>query len=142
MQFGGSILFSFSVISFSIARKILEHTNKNIDKKNKGIHLRLYTFAEQVFNFLAGNWYGEINEDMVNTGLKSGDLFFTCGYLLYSCYMKIEMGDFETCKKIINKANSISEEYNYEHARSDFYVLNSILLMKKGKTHARIKISA
>jgi len=67
MQCGGSVLFSVSGISFSIARKILEHTNKNIDKKNKGIHLRLYTFAEQVFNFLAGNWYGEINEDMVNT---------------------------------------------------------------------------
>ena len=135
MLCGGSVIFSASGLSFGIARNILEFTNKSIDKKNKEVHLRLYTFAEQVFNFLAGYWYEEFDEKTVNPGLKSGDLFFTCGYLLYSCYMKIEMGEFEICEKLINTTNNISKEYNYEHARSDFYVLNSILLMKKGKTH-------
>ena len=138
MQCGGSVLFSASGISFSIARQILKHANRSIDKKNKGIHLRLYTSAEQGLNFLAGNWYGGFDEDMVNTGLKSGDLFVTCSSLLYSGYMKIAMGDFEICERIIDKTNSINKEYNYEHAMSDFYVLNSILSLKKGKTHDAI----
>ena len=134
LQCAASGIFSVSGISFSIAKKIMEYTRKSIDK-NEGIYLHFYKLAENIYNFHTGNWCGEINEDYIFNGLRSGDFYIITGQLLYLCYMKIELGDFEDCEIILNKLNSIYHEYNYEHAKSDFFVLKSISLMKKRKTY-------
>ncbi len=119
LQCGGSGIFSVSGISFRIARKILEYARKSIDK-TEGIYLHFYKLAEHAYNFHTGNWCGDIDEDIINNGLKSGDFYFITGQLLYLCYMEIELGNFENCEIILNKLNSIYDEYNYEHAKSDF----------------------
>ena len=134
LQCAASGIFSVSGISFSIAKKIMEYTRKSIDKK-EGIYLHFYKLAENIYNFHTGNWCGEIEEDNINNGLRIGDFYIITGQLLYLCYMKIELGDFENCELILNKLNSIYHEYNYEHAKSDFFVLKSISLMKKRKTY-------
>lgn len=131
----GSTLFSLSGVSFGIARKILEHAQKSIDGRDSRMHLRVYKTSEEVLNFLFGYWQGDIDEDMVDNCLENGDLFFASSYLLTLCYIKIEKGDLKTSGELINRLHSIGEEYDYEHAKSDFYTLNSKLLMKKGELH-------
>jgi tetratricopeptide (TPR) repeat protein len=51
--------------------------------------------------------------------------------LLYLGYEKIELGNFTGCQTIIEKLHRIYEEYNFEHAGSDVFLLKSKSSMKK-----------
>ena len=128
---GGSALFSLSGISLLISRKILEYSWKSIADNQRDVSLYCYRVAEHGYNFLAGNWQGEIDEDAINGGLRNGDFPLTTGHLLYLGYVKLEKGDFKDCETIIEKLHRIYEDYNFEHAESDVFVLRTKSSMKK-----------
>ena len=135
MLVGGGILFSISGISWQISRKFLDYSWKRIADKNSNILLYVYRLAENIYNCYSGNWKGEIDEGSVNEALKIGDFTFATGQLLYLGYMKNELGDFTGCEAIIKRLHQIYEEYNFEHAESDVYVLKTKSLLKKRKIY-------
>jgi class 3 adenylate cyclase len=136
---GSSALFSTTGISFNISRKILDYTRKSILDKDVKISLHFFKFIENVHNNLTGNWHGELDEDLVDYALKMGDVQPASGYLLFLGYMKMELGDIDTCIKIINMLDNIGDEYNTKHAKLDSYNLNSKLLIKRREPYNAIK---
>jgi hypothetical protein len=126
---GSSCLFSASGISFNISRKILDYARQSILGKDAKITFQFYKFSESLHNLLTGNWYEELDEDLINYALKIGDVLSVSGYILFLGNMKIELGDFENSGKIIKKTNNIADEFGYEHAKLDFYNLNSRLMI-------------
>jgi len=135
MLTGGGILFCISGISWRISRKFLDYSWRSIAGENRDVLLYAFRCTENVYNCHAGRWQGEIDEETINEALRIGDFTFATGYSLYLAYMKIELGDFIGCKTIIKNLQRIYDEYNFEHAESDVYVLKTKLSMKKRKIY-------
>ena len=130
---GGGLLFCVSGLSLKLSRKILDYAMNQMAGKNKDDLLYSFRCVEMMYNEQAGIWHTEINENAVIAALKIGDFPFATGQILYNGYMKIELGDFAGCEKIIHKLHQIYEEYNFEHAESDVYVLKTKLSIKQRK---------
>ena len=128
---GGGSIFIFSGISLRIARKFMDYSWKSIANNRRDIALYVYRNTEMVCNSYIGNWQGEIDEGSINEALKAGDFLFATGQMLYLAYGKIEVGDFTGCETIIEKLHRIYEDYNFEHAESDVYLLKAKISMKK-----------
>jgi class 3 adenylate cyclase/tetratricopeptide (TPR) repeat protein len=128
---GAGALIGASGISFRIARKFMDYSWKSIDERNSRISLYLYRFFENLYNYHAGSWQGEIDEGSVNEALRAGDFMFATGLLLFLGYMKIELGDFTEWEVIIENLHRIFDEYNFEHAESDVYILRAKSSLKK-----------
>jgi class 3 adenylate cyclase/tetratricopeptide (TPR) repeat protein len=131
MQAGGGALFIMGGISLRIARKFLDYLWENISGEPPDVLLYMYRTTELLYNCHTGNWRREIDEGSVNEALRAGDFMMATAQLLYSVYIRIEVGDFTECETIIEKLHRIYEEYNFEHAESDVFVLKSKLSMKK-----------
>jgi class 3 adenylate cyclase/tetratricopeptide (TPR) repeat protein len=132
---GAGMLFCLGGISLRITRKFLDYSWKGIAGKNSDVLPYLYRGTELIYNLYAGIWQGEIDERSVNEALKIGDFTFATGLLVFLGYMKIELGDFKACEIIIEKLHRIYEEYNFEHAESDVYILRAKSSMKKREVY-------
>jgi len=132
---GGGVVFCLSGISLRLSRKFMDYSWKSIAGKNRDLSLHVYRVSEILYNSHTGDWQGEVDEEAFNDGLRMGDFQFATGHLLYLGYMKIEMADFNACETIIEKLHRIYEDYNFEHAESDVYVLKAKLSMKKRKMY-------
>ncbi|MGD9238661.1 MAG: adenylate/guanylate cyclase domain-containing protein [Desulfobacterales bacterium] len=138
---GSSSLFAVTGISFSISKKLLDYAQKSILNKDEkaSFSLHFYKFIESVHNSLSGNWYEELDEDLVDYALRIGDVSSASGCLVWLGYVKIELGEFEKSEIIIEKLKNIGDIYNFIHAKLDFYYLTAKLLMKKRESNKAAK---
>jgi tetratricopeptide (TPR) repeat protein len=128
---GGGALFINSGISVSMARKFMDYLWKNVSGEPPDVLLYVYRITELFYNCYSGHWQGKIDESSVNEALRAGDFMIATSQLLYLGYEKIELGNFTGCETIIEKLHQIYEEYNFEHAGSDVFLLKSKSSMKK-----------
>jgi class 3 adenylate cyclase/tetratricopeptide (TPR) repeat protein len=128
---GGGALFIMGGISLRIARKFLDYLWENVAREPPNVLLYVYRTTELFYNSHTGNWRREIDEGSVNEALRAGDFMMATSQLLYLGYEKIELGNFTGCQTIIEKLHRIYEEYNFEHAGSDVFLLKSKSSMKK-----------
>jgi hypothetical protein len=130
---GASSLFSITGFSFNISRKILDYAKNSILNKNANatISLHFFKFIESIHNSLVGKWDEDLDEGLIHSALEKGDISAASGCLVWLGYSKIEIGDFEKTENILKSLDNISNEYNFKHAKLDFYYLKSKLLMKK-----------
>jgi hypothetical protein len=131
MLTGFGALFCISGLSMKLSRTIMDYAIKQTAGKSTGVLLYCFKCIDMMYNFQAGIWQEEINESFANEALKVGDFQFATGLLLYGGYIRLELGDFAGCEIIIHKLHQIYEEYNFEHAESDVYVLKTKLPMKQ-----------
>ena len=131
----GGTIFIISGISLRIARKFMDYSWKSIADNRRDLALYVYRNTEMIYNSFIGNWQGEIDEGSINEALKAGDFLLATGQLLYLVYGKIEVGAFTGCETIIEKLHRIYEDYNFEHAESDVYLLKAKISMKKRELH-------
>lgn len=128
---GSSMLFSLTGISLNISKKILDYSKKYMHNENGKFSFHFYNNVETVHNFLSGNWQRDFDENIIDRALEAGDTFcasFTLGFL---GYLYTELGDFASTERIIQKLNTISDEYNDEQATVMFYEVNASLFFKK-----------
>ncbi len=127
----GSGLFCFSGISFKISRKMLDYKKDSINKSDLQT-VFFYKLFALVHDFLSGNWDREVeyDETLINHSLKMGDFFKTTSYLLFSCLLEIEKGNFSHAQKCIDKLYKIGEIYESDFARARKYFLTTKLLFK------------
>ena len=130
---GASALFSVTGISFNISGKILDYSKKALLSQDEkaSLSLHFFTFMDSIHNCLVGKWDNELDEDLIYSALKKGDVSFASSGLVWLAYMKIERGDFDKTEKIAKILNSISDEYGFVYAKLDFFYLNAKLLMKR-----------
>ena len=128
---GSGILFSASGLSLSLTYRFLEYCRKSVSNKDSDVLLYLYKCAKFVHSYYIGSWKEKLNNKSIMEALNIGDFFFGTGQLLYLCYMGIELGDFKRCEVIIAQLHRIYEEYNFEHAESDVFILKTKLLLQR-----------
>jgi class 3 adenylate cyclase/tetratricopeptide (TPR) repeat protein len=129
---GSTILFSWTGISFTICKGLLNYIKKygQIEDANRTLFFSLH---ETVYKFLAAKWDMTSDEDLIDYGLKIGDIFYVSNYIIFHGWLCIEQGNFCAAEALANRLEIISEEYNHESARGLFYELNTSILMKQRK---------
>lgn len=135
-----SALFSYTGISFKISRKILDYIKDYIDKKDIKCSL-VYNHIQLLHNFYAGTWPGEFecDENLIDKGLNVGEFFYTLVYTLVSGLLKIEQGNFNCAKGLVNKLCEIGENYQSELIIGRKYTLNTKLLLKSRRLYDGLK---
>jgi tetratricopeptide (TPR) repeat protein len=130
---GSSMLFSLTGISLNISKKILDYSKKCIHKENGNLSLHFYCIVETVHNFLSGNWQKDFDFNIIDRGLQAGDTFSASFNLGFLGYQYIELGDFASTERILQKLRNVSDEYNDEQATVMFYEVSASLFLKKRK---------
>jgi hypothetical protein len=136
----GSILFSFTGISFKLSKKILDHAKEVINKDDLKSVL-CFKYTEIMHNYLSGNWKNqpEYDENIVDRKLSVGDVFHTGGYTLFSGCLKIEQGNFNDAHGLVDKLYEIGEVFDNDQTRGRKYLLNTKLLVKSRRLPGALK---
>ena len=131
IYYHGSALFSFSGISFHVAKKLLDYPAlyiKDVEKtEEKG-----FRFAQLMHGILSGTWTKELEykESAVDSALKFGQVWSASAYLLWSAILQTEQGNFEGVRACRDKLSQIGEDYDNDFARARNHLTNIRLNIK------------
>jgi class 3 adenylate cyclase/tetratricopeptide (TPR) repeat protein len=131
---GFSAIFSYSGVSLTIGRKILDYTKEYLAKSDeKGIFA--YNYWKLVCNYLSGDWSQkeDFNEGLIDSMVVRGEAWNATGYITILGFINIELGNFSTAQKCCDKLKEIAEIYEDDYARVRNYYVYTRLLLRKGK---------
>jgi class 3 adenylate cyclase/tetratricopeptide (TPR) repeat protein len=129
---GASALFSFSGISFRLSRKILEAARDKVSKENAKLFL-IYELMHTVQNYFEGNWKA-INcydEELLSQNLNMGELYATSHHLFWHGLPNIYQGSHPIAESLVQRLNSIYENYENDVSMVLKQSLNTTLLMER-----------
>ncbi|MFX0212336.1 MAG: hypothetical protein ACFFDT_40560, partial [Candidatus Hodarchaeota archaeon] len=128
----GSALFSVSGISIAISQKFL-NVSKKLISENDVKSLFMHKSFEMMHNFHAGNWDREYenSEELINTGLRLGELFNVIIYVGYYFYILVGRGEFKSALSLNNKISQIYEAYDYDFGRFYEKIIEFIYRLEK-----------
>ncbi|MCI0470456.1 MAG: protein kinase [Candidatus Aminicenantes bacterium] len=134
MYIQGCTLFSFSGVSFKIAKKLLEYPREYIASGGRRAFID-YKFGRLLHGVLSGQWSDDLayNDEVVEGFLKIGEIWSAAVYLLWNGEFHVERGDFDTAQKNVDKMQEIGEIYDNDFARSRGNTLHAGLLLKTRK---------
>ncbi|MCP5050492.1 MAG: hypothetical protein GY940_25230, partial [bacterium] len=140
LYIGGSIIFSFTGMSFKISGKFLDYAKKYIGKNDAKSAL-IYNCGTFIHNILSGNWDREFlpGENLVEKNLKVGNLFWPSTFLELSGALELDRGNFKNIKPLLESLNEIGEVYDYNIARMKKHNLNTSLLCKCRILHEALR---
>ncbi len=126
-----STLFSYTGISFSLSRKVLDFVKDKIDMTDVRSGLS-YKFYRSVLSCMSGDWPEEIEYDMdlMDQNLGIGEVFSTTSYICWNNLMYSARGDFHAAQGLVQKAYDIGETYENDYAKSMKFFFNTYLLTR------------
>jgi tetratricopeptide (TPR) repeat protein len=132
---GSSLMFSWSGISFGLSRKVLAFVKKkvNIHETNNSPILQ---FTTLMYNTLTGeNLQKEepYNTQLIEDGLRSGELFYTTFYINLNMLHSIDRGQYVNASTQKERLLEIYDAYGFETARILYFYGSAKLLMKYRK---------
>jgi serine/threonine protein kinase/tetratricopeptide (TPR) repeat protein len=141
MLSSSSAAFSYGAISFRVSRKVLEFIKDKIDEKDAK-SLLYYKLPEVLLNSFSGNWdsIGDYDDALVNQNVRSGEFFYTTGYVLTHGWSKIPQGKFEICQKLAQKLHEIADVYENDNATSAYYFFNTRFLVEFRKLREALRV--
>jgi len=130
-------LFSFGGISRSIGRRVLEYCN---DQFTENLHPMIEIEYFRAFqSLIEGNWIKEkYTEEIIEKGLKTGELMFTSTCLGMQAQIFLERGDREAAN-ILKKLAEVGELYDYDYARLAHYTHGALYLLKYREINKALK---
>ncbi len=129
-----SMLFNWTGISLSVARKILNLSGQKIELRPLYIQQEYYMFRK-MHQFLEGDWRMDPTlEEMYTSALKTGDIFTLTVYLLFCGFISVELGLEEETVEILKKMKTAGEEFESDHMIAQYHRLNAVALFKFRKT--------
>lgn len=128
---GASALFSFTGISFTLSRKILDSAKDRVLKDDQKIFI-IYELLETIHNYLGGNWKTIRNYDdnLVNKNLSIGEIYGASQHVYWHGVPNIYQGSLDIAKSMVKKLNDIIEVYENDFSLLLKYELNTNLLME------------
>ena len=109
---GASALFSFTGLSLSIGRRILDYAKPRLapDDAKQWI---VYDLLDTQHLFLKGQWneITECNEDLVNRNLRIGEMCYASQHYYWHGLPKIYQGHFDAARLMVTKLSEIAEAY-------------------------------
>ena len=128
---GASALFSFTGLSLSIGRRILDYAKPRLapDDAKQWI---IYDLLDTMHLFLKGQWneITEFNEDLVNRNLRIGEMWYASQHYYWHGLPKIYQGHFDAAKLMVTKLSEIAEAYENDIYHCLKYLLNIHLLIE------------
>ena len=128
---GASALFSFTGLSLSIGRRILDYAKPRLapDDAKQWI---VYDLLDTQHLFLKGQWneITECNEDLVNRNLRIGEMCYASQHYYWHGLPKIYQGHFDAARLMVTKLSEIAEAYENDIYRLLKYLLNIHLLIE------------
>ncbi|MEZ5084582.1 MAG: hypothetical protein R2750_14245, partial [Bacteroidales bacterium] len=111
-----SILFNWTGISLSMARKILKISGENIESKTPFLQHEYFMFSK-MHQFLEGNWKMEPDMEKIKSSIvEKGDIFNLAPFLLFCGFISSELGNEKETFAIIESMKKIGEEFESDHA--------------------------
>jgi hypothetical protein len=119
MYAGAAALFAFSGVSFRASARFLDVAERLVPEGNTR-DLFVYRSMRYVHHYLRGDWGDEhaIANELVEQGLRYGQLWDVCAYLGFRCDVKAHQGAFAEVERLIDKLVEIGDVYAYDFARS------------------------
>ncbi len=129
-------LFSYSGISFSIARKMLEYARSYIEAGDS-VNMFLYQGWEICLDMLCGKWdrHLEYDEKVIDMSLQSGELFGPTAHCLFAGILRAIKGEFQEAQLYIDKLKETGEVYDNDYTRVLKYLLNARCLLWSRKLY-------
>ncbi|HWR58393.1 MAG TPA: hypothetical protein VN328_05860, partial [Thermodesulfovibrionales bacterium] len=127
-----SSLFSFTGLSFSIGRRILDYAKPRLTPDNAK-QLIVYDLMDTQHHFLNGRWneITECNEDLVMRNLRIGEMFYVSQHYYWHGLPELYRGNFDQVGSFVTKLNEIAEAYDNDIYRLLKYLLNIQLLFER-----------
>ncbi|UCH95044.1 MAG: protein kinase [Candidatus Aminicenantes bacterium] len=131
MYIWASVLFSFSGISFKLAKILMEYPKQYIGSGSEKAVID-YKFSRMIHGLFKGEWTEELDydEEMVDICVKRGELWIAVSYHTPSSILRTEKGDFSGAQKCIDKLQEIGEVYDHDLARLRRCLLSTRKLLK------------
>ncbi|MGA2465914.1 MAG: adenylate/guanylate cyclase domain-containing protein [Thermodesulfobacteriota bacterium] len=128
---GASALFSFTGLSLSIGRRILDYAKPRLAPEDAKQWI-LYDLLDTTHLFLKGQWnkITECNEDLVNRNLRIGEMWYASQHYYWHGLVKIYQGYFDAARLMVTKLSEIAEAYENDIYRLLKYLLNINLLIE------------
>ena len=132
MYAGAAALFAFSGISFGISWRFLAVAERLIRTGNVS-DLIVYRTMRFVLHYLEGSWGDEvaIDDDLVEQGLRHGELWDVNTYLDLNCARKIRQGAWAEAERLLRKLNELADVYGYDFAASTEHGRRAFLLLEQ-----------
>jgi len=126
-----STLFSYTGISFSLSRRILEFVKEKFDMSDAKSGI-MYKFSDSIHYFLSGDWLdkNECDHNLIDWNLRMGEFFWTTNYIWWNNILYIPQGNFSTSQWVVQKLSDISETYDNDLAKVLKFLYNVYLLTR------------
>jgi class 3 adenylate cyclase/tetratricopeptide (TPR) repeat protein len=131
MVASSSLIFSYSGISFTLSRRILQFAKDKIDKSDVKSIL-YYKHAQTVLSSSSGDWPEEIeiDHDLVDKNLAIGECFQITTYIAYNLYLYTARGNFSSGQLLVQRLSYISETYENDYVKVFKFISNTHLLTR------------
>ena len=129
-----SALFSYSGISFTLSRKVLDAIKGSVSQDDVR-NYTIYEMAKTIHQFLGGYWKAlkDYDNDVVEKSCRIGEIWDASLYLFWNGVASICRGDYDKARSIVDKLNGLFEVYGNDLAKVLKYELNTRILIESGK---------
>ncbi|MDZ7698079.1 MAG: adenylate/guanylate cyclase domain-containing protein [Deltaproteobacteria bacterium] len=137
---GVAAILSVSGLSFRLGSRLLEMGQRYITQDDIVSRMNHVVMSTITFH-CQGVWdrIQDFDDDLLNAGLRIGDLWQATNYLIFYGLVKGEQGKFGHLRKTIEWTQSIGETYAYNLATLETHELKSELLLKVGSAHEALE---
>jgi class 3 adenylate cyclase len=134
-------IFAYSGISFSLSRRFLGLARELVGGESRAELPLWYRFVSWLHYFLEGDWSPahEIDEPMLQEGLRDGHLFDVTTYLGLSADQALRKGEFAKARAKMEMNDKIWELYQYEPAKITHYAAPFMLGLEERRLPETIK---
>jgi len=131
---GQSALFSYSGLSLSIGKKVLDYFKPYLPHCDDRT-LFAYNFWKLVCEYVSGEWGGkdDFDEHLIDTMVLKGENWNATGYLGMLTFIKAELGDFRMAHKCCRKFQEIAETYEDDSHKARRAIYYTKLLLRSGR---------
>lgn len=115
---GASALFSWTGLSFSLSKKILEYTGPMIRREDFRDQLDHILFS-LYYDYFVGNWkaHETLEEALLERNLAVGRFWHVSTYLFFVCAIRIGQGRFGPAHALMSRLAEILKIYEHENIR-------------------------
>ncbi len=132
MYAGTAILFSYSGVSFAVARKILG-IGRDLVRAGNPRDEFVYQHYAWIHHHIAGDWSDQhtIDDDLVEQNIRHGQLWDVQTYLGMLGEQRIHQGKLDAAGTIRDKLGDIADGYGLDWARSNQFALEMWMLLQR-----------
>ena len=126
----GSIFFSWTGISLSLSKRVLELSDKNIEKTTSFVQFENNTYSK-MHQFLEGDWKQDPKlDELYVMGMQRGEFFNITIFLMFCGFINIELGLENETNKILDKIKTVADEFDSEHTMAQYYRIKAVAAFK------------